>query len=123
MFKFSLRRVQKMSASFHVEDAAEKASWLVCRESRGPGDLPNAMRRISSRYGVPYRVLWALRYRRPADMLVSVYCRLCEAYEAECERQRKLLDHELSISQARTRLGKALVGAGASLAREKDGMT
>lgn len=106
-----------MSAAL-VEEARLKARWLTQREARGPGDIENAMRRIEARYGVPYALLWALRYRPPKDMLVSPYVRLCNAYEAECTRQRRLLDHEESITKAKTGIGAALVRAARALAGE-----
>jgi hypothetical protein len=116
MCKFSLSNEQRMSVSIHLEDARKKSSWLVSREARGPGDLDNAMRRIERRHGVPYATLWALRYRKGQDIFVSVYTRIWEAYEAECERQRILLDHEISINRAKTRFGETIVRAGAALA-------
>lgn len=53
-----------------VAVASEIARRLVQAESRGPGDTENAMRRISSRWGVPFTFLWSLRYRPPADILM-----------------------------------------------------
>lgn len=99
MSKKSLREAQMDSAGL-VDQAAEWSNALVQREARGPGDLPNAMERIERRYGVPYSAMWALRYRRPKDILASVYFRLHAAYQAECERQRKVLEHELAITEA-----------------------
>ncbi len=40
-----------------TETAATARSWaneLLRRESRGPGDMENAMRRLETRYGIPY---------------------------------------------------------------------
>lgn len=96
MIKKSLREDQKMS----VAAAQEMASGLVQRESRGPGDLDNAMRRIEAKYGVPYSVLWSLRYRQPKDILLGVFTKLRTAYQAECARQAALLEHELTITKA-----------------------
>lgn len=111
-----------MSASFHVEDARQKSSWMINRETRGPGDMENAMRRIAGRCGVSYSALWRLRYRKPPDIMISFYSRICEAYDEECERQRRLLEHELSISRAKTRLGQDIIGASAALVGEKGGV-
>lgn len=106
------------SASTYVEEAASKASWMVRREVRGPGDLLPAMNRIEQRYGVPYSVLWALRYRKPKDILVSVYARISAAYEAERERQRRLLEHEATIESAKTGFGRAVMGEAQGLSRK-----
>lgn len=96
MSKKALPQEQEMS----VAAAQEMASRLVQRESRGPGDLDNAMRRIEAKYGVPYSLLWSLRYRQPKDILVGVFTKLKTAYQAECARQAALLEHELTITKA-----------------------
>ncbi len=83
-----------------VAAASEMARNLVHRESRGPGDLENAMRRIEAKYGVPYSVLWSLRYRQPKDILMGVFHKLRSAYEAECQRQASILEHELTVQKA-----------------------
>lgn len=108
------------SAEGFVEEASAKASWLVQREARGPGDLPNAMKRLEARYGIPYSTLVSLRYRRPKDILISVYVRISEAHRAECERQKRLLEHEASVSRARTGLGTIIDRAADALDRVAD---
>jgi hypothetical protein len=110
----SLRQEQKMSAI--VAEAREWANALVRLEARGPGDLDRAMRRVESRYGVPFSILWTLRYRAPKDILASVYFSLRAAYLAECERQQKRFDHELEIARART-AGQEASGSCAPLVR------
>lgn len=75
------------------------ANDLVLRESRGPGDMENAMHRLEGRYGIPWRTFWSLRYRPPSDLMHSVYERLRAAYLAECERQTRLLQHEIEITR------------------------
>lgn len=109
------------SAEIFVREASTKASWMVQRESRGPGDLPNAMRRLEQRYGISYHVLQSLRYRKPQDILASVYARICEAYEAERGRQLRLLEHECSIEDAKTRFGRAVMAEAESVVREEGG--
>lgn len=85
-----------MTASVQARDWANA---LVQRESRGNGDTENAMRRLESRYGIPWRVFWALRYRPPGDVLKGIYDRLGAAYLAECERQKRKLEHEIEITK------------------------
>lgn len=116
------QRELAVSATNFVEEASTKASWLVRREVRGPGDLLPAMTRIESRYGIPYSVLWALRYRKPRDLLVSTYARIIAAYDAECERQRRLLEHEQSIKKATTVFGQAMDRTADRLAAKEDGV-
>jgi hypothetical protein len=86
-----------------VIEASEWAGWLVQREARGPGDLPNAMRRLETRYGIPSGVLKALRYKQPEDILHSVYITIRTAYLSELERQTNALCHEAELVRATIR--------------------
>ena len=94
MCKKFLRSAQKPESEL-VADAADWARDLMLRETRGPGDLANAMRRVAARLGVPYGALWALRYRPPKGVLASIYFALRDACEAERARQIRALEHEL----------------------------
>ena len=101
-----------------VQDARDWANKLVIRESRGPGDMDNAIRRVSQRYGIDYWELWGLRYRPPKRIFLDLYVRLQGAYRSECERQMRLLEHELAKTKlitgddhAAVRAAEALVGA------------
>lgn len=89
-----------MSTVEYRDEAKGWARDLVARESRGPGDTENAMRRIEARYGIPFGVIWSLRYRPPRDIMASVYFRLRAAYEDACERQMRALAHDLEITKA-----------------------
>lgn len=109
-----------MSAAF-VEEAAKKASWIIRQEVRGPGDIEPAMRRIEQRHGISYGVLWRLRYRKPSDLLVSTFALICDAYDAELERQKRLLGHEQTIEKAKTRFGRAVLAEVQAVVGEKDG--
>lgn len=90
---------QQMPDGSTVNMAAGWADSLLKFESRGPGDLDNAMRRLARKTGVPYATFWKLRYRRPADVFASVYFRLRAAYEAECARQMDRLAHEVELTR------------------------
>jgi hypothetical protein len=83
-----------------VDEAAAWARELTLREARGPGDRENAWRRLEARYGITFGAFWSLRYRRPKAILASLYLRLRAAYAAECERQRRKLEHEIAITRA-----------------------
>lgn len=115
-------RKMSISENVFVEEASTKASWLVNRESRGPGDIPGAMRRIEQRYGISYATLMSLRYRRPKDILISTYVRISEAHRAECERQKRLMEHETTIADARTKLGRIIDRAADALDRRADAL-
>jgi hypothetical protein len=111
--KLSLRIAQMSEAL--VSDARQWANNLVQREARGPGDTENAMRRVSQRYGVDYSALWALRYRPPKRVFADIYFALRHAYEAECERQLRQLEHELEITRAKAGPNHAAVRAAETL--------
>ncbi len=103
-----------------VETAQEWVKLMVKRESRGPGDRINAMRRLANRYGVPYSTFFNLVYRPPRDLWVSVYEKLEAAYESETRRAVTALEHERALYEARTKFGAALSRAADSLAGEDD---
>jgi len=91
-----------MSDATYIDQAASWADFIVGRENRGPGDLENAMERAARKHDVPMSVLWALRYRRPRNLFVSIYFRLHEAYQAELDRQMRQLTHEIEFTKALT---------------------
>lgn len=103
-----------------VSDARHWANSLVAREARGPGDTDNAMRRLSQRYGLDYAALWSLRYRPPKRIFVDVYFALRDAYAAECERQLRLLNHELTITKAKAGADRNSVRAASALVHAAD---
>lgn len=92
-----------------VEEATKWIKAMIHRESRGPGDRINAMRRISNRYGVPYNLMWSCLYRPPKDLYVSMYEKLRNAYEAELNKGLNSLLHERRLTNAKSELGKRLV--------------
>lgn len=100
MCKTSLQSEQAVTDAAYVERAATWANWLTQSEARGPGDRENAWRRLETKYGITFGAFWALRYRRPKAILTSIYFRLQAAYEAECQRQLRKLQHEIEITKA-----------------------
>lgn len=93
-----------------VSEARMWATTMVLREARGPGDSENAMRRLEHRYGIPWRTVHNLKYRAPADVMVGVWRQLKAAYEAECERQERLLAHERHIAEAKLLAAETMAG-------------
>lgn len=92
-------RGDQMSDAVFVDEAAEWARDLTRRESRGPGDEQNAWRRLETRYGIAFGTFWGLRYRKPKTIVTSLYFRIRAAYDAERERQARLLRHETEITE------------------------
>lgn len=113
----------EMSTALLIQ-SRERAAYIVNRESRGPGDLDNAMRRLETKRGVPYTVLWAFRYRPPKDILVSIYLKIECAFNEVCEEERKRLEHSIQISRLSARPGapdSLAIRAGLALAGKKGG--
>jgi len=104
-----------MSDAAYIEQAAGWARELTQAESSGPGDIPNAWDRLERKYGIPARAFWALRYRKPKELSVSLWFRLKLAYEAECERQMRKLRHDIEITKAIAGPDHAAVAAAQAL--------
>lgn len=83
-----------------VEAATEYVRTMVQRESRGPGDLDNAMNRIEARYGLPFWTLWHLRKGRAKGIEASMLARIRAAYLDMCHRQASNLLHEIEVEAA-----------------------
>ena len=108
-----------MSDVAYLDQAAQWSKALTRMKARGPGDTDNAMRQIEREYGIEYGFLWSLRYRRDRLKIISksVYDKIAGAYQAECGRQLRKLQHEIVVTEAITgpdsdavRSAKALVG-------------
>ena len=120
MFKKLLEKRQMPQVAY-LDNAERWSKDLTRMRAHGAGDVDNAMRSIEREYGVDYWTLWKLRYRRSAikDIGVSIYMRLQAAYQAECEKQMRKLQHEIEVTEAiagadsdAVRAAKALVGEG-----------
>ena len=113
----------QMSDAAYIENAVTWSKELTRMRTRGPGDLENAMRSIERDYGVDYWTLWQLRYRARSikDIGVSIYMRLRDAYNSECDRQLRRYQYERQITKATGRLDEALISAADALAGSEDG--
>ncbi len=84
--------------------SAEAASRYVRRileiESRGWGDLVNALSRIEARYGLPRWTLNNLRTGRAKTIDASTYNRIKAAFADQCARQAAQLLHEAEMTKA-----------------------
>lgn len=112
---------ENMSGAAYLHDAQRWAGELVERESRGRGDSEKAMRRLEAKYGIPWRTFWALKYRPPTDIFISTYMRLRSAYVAECERQMRLLNHDLQIAKAKGLADSPVVASAEAALRDMVG--
>lgn len=79
----------------NVEYAATLSREMTQREARGPGDMENVWRRFEQRYSIPWRIFWALRYRKPKEIADEIFARIEGAYFHECQRQKRKLEAQL----------------------------
>jgi hypothetical protein len=107
-------------SSVHVDEASGIAKWLTRREASGPGDMENAWRRLEARYGLPWRMFWALRYRPPRIIDSVLFERLRAAYNAERDRQMQKLRNEIKITEEIAGADHRVVIAVRALAGETD---
>lgn len=96
MCKKCLRNTQMISHD--IERARQWSDDLVRWEATGWGDAGNAMRRISTRTGIPFGKLWALRYRPPKEIASHVLSRLQAAHAAAQERELRKLAHDVTLT-------------------------
>lgn len=96
MFPKSRNEIPPMS----VEAASNYVRTMVQRESRGPGDIDNAMQRLETRYGLPFWSLWHLRKGKAKTCDVSLFVRIRNAYYDMCQRQADSLLHEIILEAA-----------------------
>jgi hypothetical protein len=108
-----------VSDAAYVDQAERWARFLTQVETRGPGDIENAWSRLERKYGVPSRTFWSLRYRKPKQMLVSIYMGLRAAYEAECQRQFRRYQHEIAIAHQIGAVADPLAAEAAALVDDK----
>lgn len=121
MGQFKLPKGQTMSDAAYIADAAKISRELTRMKARGPGDTENAMRQIEREYGIDFGFLWSLRYRvdRLKFISHSIYLRIQEAYDAECQRQMRKLKHEVETRKA-LRPGSDVVASAEDFLREMD---
>lgn len=96
MFPKSRNEIPPMS----VDAATEYVRTMVQRESKGPGDLENAMSRIEAKYGLPFWTLWHLRRGKAKTVEASMLARIRAAYLDMCQRQASNLLHEIKVEAA-----------------------
>jgi hypothetical protein len=85
------------TAEEYVARACRMARFILSVESRGPGDMEGAMRRLARRHKqLDYQVLWNLRYRPPKAVFTHHFDALVQAYRDACMEQaaavRRALD-------------------------------
>src|SRR3954471_20437825 len=98
----------------------DRAAWLSRELTRmrcsGPGGVERAMRQLEATYGIPFSVVWRLRFRQQAckSICAAIYARLEHAYLSECERQQNKLAREIAIAKilAGSVVGPPATGAG-----------
>jgi hypothetical protein len=91
---------RKATHEMSVDAATDYVRTMVQRESHGPGDLDNAMRRLEAKYGLPFWTLWHLRKGKAKTVEASLLARIRGAYLDMCQRQASNLLHEIKMEAA-----------------------
>lgn len=87
-------------AEAYIARAQGWADFIVRREFRGPGDTVDAaMARCERKHRINRSTLWSLRYRPPKDIMVSLYMKLQDAYEAELTKLDQRIEDELRLAE------------------------
>lgn len=99
--------------------ACDMTRELVFREMKEGGLSKNAaLRAVAVKTGLSWRMLWALTYRPPKDVLAFVYAGVAAAYAREVSRQEARLATELLNAEkrglGRDAIDQIMAGAGLS---------
>ena len=96
-----VRKSQMRTAELHVHEAAVFAAHLVGVEKKAGRACPYdaVARRIEA---CSRSKIWSLVHRPRSLKAIASHIRegLADAYARECERQRKLLEHEIRVAKA-----------------------
>jgi hypothetical protein len=95
-----VRKMQARTAELHVSEAAVFATALVARSRRAERRDPYEAV-ASNLEGCSRGRIWTLVHRPRTLKSIASHIRegLASAYARECERQRKLLEHEIAIAK------------------------
>ncbi len=107
------------SAGACVDEAAGWADELVGVARKRGEDDPIAA--VAQQGRVPKYAVWSLLYRKPKRIGAEIYLALGRLYEYECGRQANKYAEERARTHAKTRLGRALMGAAEGLVGENPG--
>lgn len=83
-----------------AEMAAGYVRRLVEMETRGWGDQKDALKRVASRYRVPFWTLDRIRSGRAKTVDAGIFSRIREAFIDQCERSAARLLHDAEIEKA-----------------------
>lgn len=81
--------------------ATQYVRRMVQSESRGPGDMENAMQRLEARYGIGFWQLSHLRKGNAKTCDLGLFARIHAAYLDMCARQVGNLLHEMQTEAAK----------------------
>lgn len=96
-----------MSPGAYVQDASDWAGSLV-RLERERGH-PDPISVVARQGRVSKNAIWSLVYRPPKKVAADVYFAIAQLYERECARQAEKYEAERARTEAKTRLGAALM--------------
>ncbi|WP_342152366.1 hypothetical protein [Methylorubrum sp. SB2] len=85
------------------QDVVRAQGWtteLIRWEAEGWGDAGNAMGRVARSAGIPFRKLWALKYRPPKTIASHILSALEAAHAAEKQRQLRKLAADADCTES-----------------------
>ena len=101
LLKISERKPQMRAAELHIHESAVFAAALVGAAKKDGRSCPYSA--VANRVGDCARSkIWSLVHRPRSLKSIASHIRegLAAAYAGECERQRKLLEHEIRVAKA-----------------------
>jgi hypothetical protein len=93
-------KISENSTQMSAVAAGTYVRRMVELETRGSGDTEGAMRRLETRFGLPFWSLWHLRQGRAKTVDADLYSRIRGAYLSFCEQKISALQHELATERA-----------------------
>lgn len=117
-------RERSVNATSFDDLARQYARTLEDREALSNGQpITKARESVARRIGVPPGTLENLRRQRIKGIRAWIFERLRTAYEADCERQLKLLEHELEITRSLAPTAGVSLGEAEAIVRADRGKT
>jgi hypothetical protein len=88
-------------ADVSIAEARGWSNFMLAKKFRGPGDtIERAAHEAEQTWGAPASIMLRLRHRRDiADMLLSNWLALRNAYEAACQEAERAAKHQEHLAR------------------------
>ncbi|WIW52401.1 hypothetical protein LRP31_25615 [Mesorhizobium mediterraneum] len=97
--KHYVQQEKKMSSVDMAGEASGFVRRMVENETRGWGDMDNALTRLEAKYGLPFWTLQNLRTGRAKTVEASMFNRIKIAFVDQCRRHAERLLHEAEMAK------------------------